>query len=219
MRLAAVIFDFDGTIADSHRAISVCANLVLEEFGCEPVEDARVHDLVGLPLPAVLAALAPSLDEPRRAEAVARYRAIYAEVARPLTRLFPGMGELLSELHARDVRLAIATGKSTTGAHRAIADLDLDPALFAGVVGCDGVPRSKPHPDMVVFLLTRLQIDPDATVVVGDSTYDVEMAVAAGVAAGGVTWGSHREDALRRAGAAWIAETPAALRTHLLDDP
>jgi phosphoglycolate phosphatase len=214
----AVIFDFDGTIADSHRAISACANRVLEELGCESVEEHKVNDLIGLPLPAVLATLAPSLDEARRAEAVARYRAIYPEIARPLTHLFPGMGELLHELRDRDVRLAIATGKSTAGAHRAIVDLDLDPTLFAGVVGCDGVPRSKPHPDMVAFLLERLQIGPDDAVVVGDTTYDVEMAVLAGVAAGGVTWGSHREDALRRAGASWTVGTPAALRARLLDE-
>lgn len=217
MPLAAVIFDFDGTIADSHQAISACANRVFAELGCDTVEDARVHALVGLPLPDVIAALAPALDEGRRAEAVARYRAIYAEVARPLTKTFPGMVELLLELREHDIRLAIATGKSTAGAHRAIAELAIDPGLFAGVVGCDGVARSKPHPDMVTYLLEHLQVDPQRTVVVGDTTYDVEMAVSAGVAAGGVTWGAHAPDALRRAGASWIVETPAALRARLLE--
>lgn len=217
MPLAAVIFDFDGTIADSHQAISACANRVFAEIGCAPVEDAAVHALVGLPLPEVIARLAPALEAERCAEAVARYRAIYAEVARPLTRVFPGMGELLLELRARDIRLAIATGKSTAGAHRAIADLAIDPTLFAGVVGCDGVPRSKPHPDMVTLLLERMQVDAERAVVVGDTTYDVEMAVSAGVVAGGVTWGAHTPDALRRAGASWVVETPAALRARLLD--
>ena len=216
MTPALVIFDFDGTIADSHGAISACANIVLGELGCAPVEDARVHALVGLPLPVVIAALAPELDLLLQADAVARYRSIYAEVARPLTRLFPGMLELLVELRERGARLAIATGKSTAGAHRAIADLELDQGLFAEVIGCDGVARSKPHPDMVSVLLARLETAAEEAVVVGDTTFDVEMAVSAGVLAGGVTWGSHREEALRAAGAAFIATTPTELRSRLI---
>lgn len=212
-----VIFDYDGTIADSRSSIARCANLALDAVGRPRVPDQAVQALIGLPLRDIFARLIRSdADVDLLDAAVAAYRARYADVDRAHSHLYEQMPELLTDLKSAGTRLAIATGKSTEGAHRGIARHGLDGGLFDVVLGSDAVPRPKPHPDMVVHILEVLRIDPGDTTVVGDTTFDVEMSVGADVEACGVTWGSHDDTRLRQAGARWIVDTRAELRALLL---
>jgi len=218
-----VIFDYDGTIADSRSSIAHCANLALDAVGRPAVPAAAVQALIGLPLREIFARLmrtdaAEPADEVVDA-AVDAYRARYAEVDRSHSQLYDQMPELLAELKRAGVLLAIATGKSTEGAHRGIGRHGLDGGLFSMVLGSDAVPRPKPHPDMVVHILETLAVSPEETTVVGDTTFDMEMSVGARVDACGVTWGSHDDATLRGAGARWIVDTRAELRTLLLPSP
>ncbi len=213
-----VIFDYDGTIADSRASIAHCANLALESVGRPPVPATAVQALIGLPLRDIFARLIRSdADDDLLDAVVAAYRARYADVDRQHSHLYEQMPELLAELKGVGVRLAIATGKSTEGAHRGIDRHGLDGGLFDVVLGSDAVPRPKPHPDMVLHILDTLAVEPSDAVVVGDTTFDVEMSVSAAVDACGVTWGSHDDERLRRAGARWIVHTRAALRALLLE--
>ncbi len=215
---ALVIFDFDGTIADSRRTISRCADATLAAVGRAPVKAERVEAMIGLPLRHIFEVLLGE-DDPVIDEAVATYRARYPEVDRALTRPFGEMPELLVDLHRAGVRMAVATGKSTDGAHASIARLGLDAGLFEAVVGSDAVARPKPHPEMVLHILETLGVMPEDALVVGDTTFDVEMGCRAEVGCCGVTWGSHDEAALRGAGARWITHTRAELRELLLSHP
>jgi phosphoglycolate phosphatase len=211
-----VIFDFDGTIADSTTAIAECMNEALVAIGHPSVEPSATQALIGLPLRQIFVQLAPQLTDGEVDQGVAAYRDNYAEVSKRHTSVFDGMIELIRELRGRERPLAIATGKSTHGAHRSLARLSIDEALFDIVLGHDAVKNPKPHPDMVEHILTKLDTKPSDAVVVGDTTFDITMAKRAGVASCGVTWGSHREAALRDAGARWVVDTRAALHTLLL---
>jgi phosphoglycolate phosphatase len=224
VRAKLVIFDFDGTIADSRGAIAHCANAALEAVGRPAVPAAAIQTLIGLPLGDIFERLIHGATSITREDdlhevidaAVVAYRERYPDIDRAHSRVYDEMPELLAELRDAGARLAIATGKSTSGAHRALERLGMSGDLFAAILGNDAVARPKPHPDMVVAILETLGERADAAVVVGDTTFDVEMSVSAEVPSCGVTWGSHTEAALRRAGATWIAATRPELRRLLL---
>ncbi|MFD0937746.1 HAD-IA family hydrolase, partial [Methylobacterium trifolii] len=124
--------------------------------------------------------------------------------------LFPGMGDLVARLHARpDVRLAIATGKSRRGVEHLIEVHGWD-GWFATTQTADDAP-SKPDPAMLIQAMDEAGVGPDSTMMIGDTTFDMAMAVAAGVAAIGVAWGYHPPGALYGAGAVTVVETATAL--------
>lgn len=202
-----VIFDFDGTIADSRHAIGETAQVALEAIGQPRIDADAFHQRIGLPLEQIFAEVVPALSDSQRERAVAAYREKYADISRSHTKVFDGMREILSELRRVGSHVAIATGKSTRGAHRSIARLELDPAWFDRVLGNDAVPRPKPHPDMVLRICAELDVPRERAIVVGDTTFDVEMSVAAGVRCCGVTWGSHDRVRLLEAGATWVVDS------------
>jgi phosphoglycolate phosphatase len=183
--------------------------------GLPPLPDEAFLSRVGLPLADIFAQIVPELDDARRDAVVAAYRAGYADMCRAHTRIFDGMRELLDALRRRGTAMAIATGKSTSGAHSSLERLALDAALFRCVVGTDAVPRPKPHGDMVDHILAELGASPEEAVVVGDTSFDMEMSVAAGVRACGVTWGSHTREVLLDAGATWVTDTREQLSALL----
>lgn len=214
-----VIFDFDGTIADSGRSIALTAQIALASHGEAPIDDEAFTSRIGLPLGQIFSEVVPDLDPARCDALVATYRERFPEVSRLHSKLFEGIVEILHALRRAGSSLAIATGKSTSGAHHSIERLGLDPSLFARVVGTDGVPRPKPHPDMVQHIVRELGAASDTTCVVGDTSFDMAMGRAAGAHCVGVTWGSHSRATLEAAGASSIADTRAELRDILFASP
>jgi phosphoglycolate phosphatase len=208
----AVIFDLDGTLADSAQCVAATMNAALVAHGFPAVPEADVHRWIGVPLVDIAAHVAP---EGADAEAVAAtYRALYPPIADRHERLFPGVIELLTRLQADGRPLAIATGKSQHGADNATARLGLRP-FFRVIAGIGPDTPGKPHPAIVHRVLAGLGVGAADAVVVGDTVYDVKMASAAGVAAIGVGWGVHPTAALTEAGADAIAETLAELEALL----
>jgi phosphoglycolate phosphatase len=124
--------------------------------------------------------------------------------------LFPGMGDLIERLRAReDLRLGLATGKSRRGVDRLIESHGWGD-VFATIQTADDAP-SKPDPAMLHQAMAEVGALPETTVMIGDTTYDMDMAVSAGAAAIGVAWGYHPPGALLGAGAVIVVETASAL--------
>jgi phosphoglycolate phosphatase len=172
-----------------------------------------VRRIVGLSLPVAMRHLAP--DEPASAHArlVDAYKQAFfdartrGQVSEPL---FDGVPELLRALHAGGWRLGVATGKSDRGLHGCLT-LHGVRDLFATLQTADRHP-SKPHPAMIEAAMAEAGASPRDTVMIGDTTYDIEMARAAGVRALGVAWGYHAPDELLAAGAEAVAATAAELQ-------
>jgi phosphoglycolate phosphatase len=121
---------------------------------------------------------------------------------------------LLMKLRARDdVILGIATGKSHRGVAHLIEKHGFE-GWFATVQTSDDHP-SKPHPSMIVTALAETGLEPSAAIMIGDTSFDIEMARAAGVGAAGVSWGNHAVDILERSGAHTIANDFSELESHL----
>ncbi|NDV88010.1 HAD-IA family hydrolase [Aurantimonas aggregata] len=211
--MKAILFDCDGTIADSFGVICDIMRRTFLAHGLDAPEDAATRDIIGLSLDTAIGRLHPGVDSLLLASLVTGYRTQFrAARAEPDFReaLFPEMKGLIDRLSARDsLLLGMVTGKSRRGV-AAICEAHDMTAAFSVVRTADDCP-SKPHPAMVLECCEVLGVDAGETLVVGDSIYDVEMARAAGATAFGVAWGTHRPDMLIAAGAAAVAGTPAEL--------
>lgn len=195
MTPALVIFDVDGTLVDSqgHIMASIRRAFAAEGLPCPPREVALSG--VGLSIEHFMARIAPEGRGPVLAQ---HYRDAYATLRQAGTPspLYPGTAEMLARLHARpEVLLAVATGKSRRGLNALIEEHDWGPMLISHQ-SADEHP-SKPHPSMVQTILADTGIAAERSVMVGDTSYDMDMARAAGIRSVGVPWGYHPVEELR----------------------
>lgn len=210
-----IIFDVDGTLVDSQHHIVEAQTRAFAAHGLPaPARDAALS-VVGLSLKEAFSLLAgPDAPAASLAEAYKdawtdlRNRPGYEEV------LYPGAREALAALGARpDIRLGLATGKSRRGVDRLIASQGWKD-VFATIQTADEHP-SKPHPSMILTAMADTGASPGATTMIGDTSYDMLMATAAGVRPIGVAWGYHEPSLLLTSGAVVVAQTFGALRATL----
>ena len=198
-----VILDCDGTLVDSQNGICEAMVHAFSGLGLPAPPRAATLAVVGLSLPEAFAALAREHGEDVRAALAHRYRTAFLELKRdPAVHepLYEGISAAIETFGQReDVVLGIATGKSRRGVDRLIAREGWS-ERFCTVQTADEHP-SKPHPAMILAAMGETGVGPEHTVMVGDTTYDMAMARAAGVGAVGVAWGYHPAEHLREAGA------------------
>jgi phosphoglycolate phosphatase len=187
-RFDLVVFDWDGTLSDSTAAIVRAIQDAATDLGLPVPDDATASHVIGLGLHDALARAVPALPPERIAEYSARYRVHYLAREAELA-LFPGALELIAGLREAGVLLAIATGKSQRGLQRALAAAGLG-AEFAAT-RCADQTHPKPHPAMLLELTEELMVEPRRTLMIGDTTHDLQMAEAAKAAAVGLTQGAH----------------------------
>lgn len=193
MAYKLLVFDWDGTIIDSASTIAECIRDASRSLGLEAPDYERASHVIGLGLHDAMRIAAPGLPAERYPEFVAAYRRHFLE-RKDSMQLFGGMRELLQSLSGKHL-LAIATGKSRRGLDRDLEFHQLKP-LFAAS-RCADETSPKPHPAMLLELMTELNTDQPRTLMVGDTSHDMEMARAAGVDAIAVTYGAHPEGSLR----------------------
>jgi 2-phosphoglycolate phosphatase len=211
-RRRAVLVDLDGTLLDSRLSIRETLNTVLAERGLTPFSRADMDHLIGKPLRDILA---DRTADPAAIEAMThRYRAAYNETGWVTVDPFPGLVPLLRDLRAQGIATATVTSKGQLETETLLFDLGLGD-LFDVIVGDDDVRPLKPDPAPVREACRLLGVDPADAVMVGDTTFDVRSARAAGAACVGVLWGIHDAATLRDAGATCTVRTPAQLASEL----
>lgn len=212
-----VIFDCDGTLVDSQTIIAAAMGEAFAQAGLDAPSRAEILSIVGLSLDQAMMRLAPNLSRDEAAALVALYRDAFGALrADPANAepLFPGARAALDALAARDdVLLGIATGKSRRGVDH-LLEREGFARHFANIQTADDNP-SKPHPAMIERAIAETGAEPARTVFVGDTTYDMEMALAARAGAVGVSWGYHPPDALKALGADPILNHFDELLPHL----
>jgi len=216
---ALIVFDCDGTLADSQHVIAEAMRLTFESADLAAPGRKVVLRTVGLSVPEAIKVLAPEQFPEKRGELAHSYREHVAALRRqPYGQepLFPGAGALLSKLAAKDdVILGIATGKSRRGAMRFIEENRLQGIFSTIRTACDA--PSKPHPAMLLQAMEETGASPESTVMIGDTSYDMIMAACANVEAIGVSWGYHTPADLKMSGAGTIVSSFSALERALLD--
>lgn len=213
MKYQCIIFDWDGTLADSLGRIVSSMRGAAQEIGAGDRTDAQIKDIIGLELVEAIATLYPELPHPQVLSMRDRYSHIYLEQERDPTRFFAGIPELLADLHSASRILGVATGKSRRGLDRVMTALSAHDLFHA--TRCADETRGKPEPDMVLELLEAFRVHPQDAVVVGDSHFDLEMAARAGVSSIGVGWGAQDLSRLAAFPGAVCVESVHALRTAL----
>ncbi len=208
-----VIFDCDGTIVDSQNGIHAAMVHAYGALGLAPPKRCDTISVIGLSLPEAFLQLSPGESAPIRRTLAERYKQAFSEMRHDPAhedQLFHGAADVIGALARRDdMRLGIATGKSLRGVER-LLDREGWHAHFATVQTADTHP-SKPHPSMIATAMSDVGALATRTVMIGDTTYDIEMARAAGVGAIGVTWGYHSAELLRSSGAHILVDDYAAL--------
>lgn len=207
------VFDCDGTLADGQANICRAMEAAFAGAGLPPPPRPAIRGIVGLSLVEAVAMLVPELDEAAHRELAADYKAAFFAMRSAGTLdaepLYDGIVAVLDTLAADGWRLGVATGKSDRGLAHLLAQHGLTDR-FVTLQTADRHP-SKPHPAMLHQAMAEAGAAPHMTVMIGDTSYDMAMARAAGARAVGVTWGYHREDALLAAGAQAIARACAEL--------
>jgi phosphoglycolate phosphatase len=203
----AVAFDFDGTLADTHGAIVATMAQTFAALGVPGLPSAVVASMIGLQLEHVLRE--GGVAERGIEDAVAIYRARFPDNAREVA-LFDGVEACLLELAEARVPIAICSSRGRTSLNELLEQLGIH-ARFAHVVGKEDAARPKPAPDLVNVLGRALGKSPSRMLVVGDTTYDIEMGKAAGAHTCGVTSGSHDAARLQSAGPTLVVDSLGGL--------
>lgn len=205
MRL--VVFDIDGTLVDSGATIIACAQEAFVRAGLEPPKPEAIRRIIGLSLPEAMRQLLDRDDPALCATVAEHYRqAFFARRAQPdhVEPLFPGAAAIVRTLDASGHVLGVATGKALRGLLAVLERHGLR-EHFTTLQTADQHP-SKPHPSMLFAAMAETGFRPAETVFVGDTVWDVKMALAAGVVPIGVRWGNHPPEELAAAGAALILD-------------
>lgn len=188
-----IVFDWDGTLMDSTAHIVRSLQGACAELGLPVPPRERASHVIGLGLVDAMRYVCPGLEANRYQDMVEAYRHHYL-AGDEVIELFSGVREGLAELKASGVFLAVATGKSRAGLNRALASTGLG-EIFDATRTVDEC-HSKPHPAMLVELTDQLGVENQRTLMVGDTTHDLQMALNASTHSAGVSYGAHPIDQL-----------------------
>ena len=196
------VFDCDGTLVDSQHIIVASMQRAFAEHGLSEPDPAAVRRQVGLHVVDAVSNLLPDASEKIIAaigDSFVNFGRVIRDAQEHDELLFPGVVEVLEQLAARDVLLAVATGKSRRGLDRTLKEHGLGGHFMILKTADDG--PSKPNPGILLDAIAEAGASPLTTVMIGDTVFDVSMARSAGAYAVGVGWGYHEPRELDAAGA------------------
>jgi pyrophosphatase PpaX len=205
----AVLFDLDGTLIYSKGVIGKCINETLEHFDIKPFDKTELHTLVGMPLREAL-----SLKTSNVKPLMDYFRELYMSIYKDETWIYDGMASILSMLKDKGKKVGIVTLKATFVAEEVLKGLNILNFVDA-VEGDDDISELKPSPDQIKRICRKMGIEPEQTMVVGDTTMDIVAGKNAGCKTIGVLWGAMSMDDLSDAGADFLARSPEELRDLL----
>jgi phosphoglycolate phosphatase len=211
-RFDLIAFDWDGTLFDSTGLIVRCIQAACRDLGMPEPSDVQAAYVIGLGLMDALRHAVPDLPVERYPELGRRYRHHYMARQHEIV-LFDGTREMLAALKARNHWLAVATGKSRLGLNEALDAAQLR-RFFDSTRTADET-ASKPHPLMLQELMVELGVDCERTLMIGDTTHDLQLAANAGVACVAVSYGAHAGEDLRRFSPLFVAHSTRELHQWL----
>jgi phosphoglycolate phosphatase len=190
------IFDWDGTLMDSERQIVHCMQTAAADLALVVPDREDVRLIIGLGLPEAILALFPSCSAGLREQIRLAYARHFIAGSGGQSELFPGAMQLLRALRSNNLQVAVATGKSRAGLDRVLSQSGVSSLFHA--TRCADETASKPDPKMLFEILESLSVPVDEAIMIGDTTYDLEMAASAGMRSIGVAHGVHSVESLEK---------------------
>ncbi len=212
-RFDLIAFDWDGTLYDSTQLIVRCIQAAVVDVGGAKPNENDAAWVIGLGLAEALARAAPDVPKAKYAELGMRYRHHYLQHQDDLV-LFDGVLPMLDALRARGHKLAVATGKSRRGLDEALATVALRDRFDASRTADETF--GKPHPRMLLELMDELDVPAERTLMIGDTTHDLQLALNAGCASVGVSYGAHQPDSFDVLKPLHVAHSVSGLHEWLL---
>ena len=213
MKYHAVIFDWDGTLVDSIAHIADSLHLAATDLGFPALEKAAYRNIIGLGMIDALKALYPEANQKEMFAIRDAYGAYFSSKPATPQHVFKGMEQVLVDLTSAGSGRAVATGKSRRGLDRAMNSSGLHPHF--NVSRCADESGSKPDPKMLSEILAFFELEPAQAIMIGDTSYDLEMAQRIGMPSIGVSWGAHSTDILAKYDPVAIVSDVSELRKHL----
>lgn len=210
-----IAFDWDGTLFDSTAIITQCIQNAVQDVGGARPSDKDASYVIGMGLMQALAHAAPDVPVERYPELGARYRHHYTAHQNDIS-LFKGVLGMLADLKSRNHVLTVATGKSRLGLDEALNAVELK-GVFDGSRTADET-AGKPHPRMLNELMAQFGVEPARTLMIGDTTHDLQMALNAQCPSVGVSYGAHEPDAFHALAPLFIAHSVQSLHQWLLEN-
>ncbi|QKO20987.1 HAD family hydrolase [Rhodoferax sp. BAB1] len=208
-----IAFDWDGTLFDSTAIITRCIQNAVRDVGGTVPGDKEAAYVIGMGLMQALAHAAPDVPADKYPLLGERYRFHYMAHQNDLS-LFTGVLELLADLKQRHHWLAVATGKSRRGLDEVLHTVQLK-GVFNGSRTADET-AGKPHPRMLQELMREFGVEPERTLMIGDTTHDLQMALNAGCPSVGVSYGAHEPEAFHALQPLHVAHSVRELHDWLL---
>jgi phosphoglycolate phosphatase len=200
-----IVFDWDGTLMDSEAKIVRCMQEAARDLGIADPGPAAIRHIIGLGLHEAMQALFPAESDTQRTRLIEGYRRHFLELDQTAMPLFPGVRDGLAALAEQGYLLAVATGKARRGLERVLEETGTRDLFVAS--RCADETFSKPHPRMLEEILDITGIEPQRAIMVGDTTYDMQMARNARIAGLGVSYGVHAREHLLESGAVACLDT------------
>lgn len=214
-RYDLIVFDWDGTVMDSTAVIAASIQSACRDLKLPVPDDATARHVIGLGLMQALRHAVPDAPEAMYEPLMQRYRHHFLAQNDAIP-LFDQARDTIAELHGAGYQLAVATGKNRNGLDHALQSTNMG-EYFHATRTADRT-FSKPHPAMLLEIMGELDVAPERTLMIGDTTHDLQMAVNAGVAAVGMTHGAHPAGQLRELKPIALLNDFAELRAWFKDN-
>ena len=200
-----IIFDWDGTIIDSQAHILSCMKKAIADENLDIPDDGAIRHIIGLSLNRAIATLFPDQSQTTVQSVADHYRKHFFSVDEQPSELFNGAEHTIRDLHASGYYLAVATGKGRRGLDIALQSTGLAP--FFHITRCADETRSKPDPLMLDEILTDLDLSVDKAIMVGDTSYDMDMAGNINMDCVAVTYGMHDLHLLKNSSPTYVIDS------------
>ena len=191
-----IIFDWDGTLVDSTGRIVDCVHRSADLVGVSPVTDQQAKHIIGLGLPEAIRTLWPDINSENHAAMCQAYAKFFSEGSEIGVSFYKGVPEFLQKLKNMGLLLGVATGKTRKGLDAMITDMDVE-GVF-DITRCADETCSKPHPQMLSEILDEHKLQAERALMIGDTTYDLEMAYRISMPSIGMLYGAHEREMLER---------------------
>jgi len=211
MNIRLVIFDFDGTMADTRQNIVRVMQMVMRQLELPVADEETCASTIGLPLKDCFLHIYPELSDAEGEHCAETYRQLFFANAKDFVPdLFPHVRETMELLHAKGIHMAIASSRTSASLHGFVQEMNLS-YLVDMVVGSDEVTAHKPDPEPVYAILKSLKFSAEETMVVGDMPVDILMGAAAGTHTCAVTYGNASVESLKACGSEFVIQDMAEL--------
>ncbi|NTU46012.1 HAD family hydrolase [Candidatus Roizmanbacteria bacterium] len=215
MKYTTLIFDFDGTLADTKTSILTTVKKTQEVMNLKSANETEIVKRIGLPLKTTFEELY-GLTSTELDTAITLYRSMYDEVALKTVTLFPEVYKTLQVFHNKGIKLTVASSKGKQSLVKLLENLEVS-EMISYIAGEQDVENKKPAPDLVFHILKTIKDDSANTLVIGDTKYDIQMGRSAGCSTCGVTYGNGTKQELETASSTYVIDTFEKLRDIVMD--